>query len=97
MLGLSVRMREAEYPDQKPCKPFSSRIEVAISGTDGSAAFDPERAEIIEAVCLRVTIFEIGVVKNFEHAPAKAPTVSSSNTGSVVVLFPCFCNLFVLR
>lgn len=51
---------------------------------------EEERAEIIEDVCLRVTMLEIGVVKNFEHAPARAPTASSSNTGNVVDLDPFF-------
>lgn len=97
MLGFRVRINEAEYPDQKPWIPFSSRIEVAISETDGSAALDPDLAEIIDAVCFLVTIFEIGVVKNFEQAPANAPTASSSRTGNVVALLPFFCNLFVLK
>ena len=84
MLGFSVRISEAEYPDQKPCIPFSSRIEVAISETEGSASLDPERAETIEAICFLVTIFAIGVVKPFEQAPANAPTANSSKTGNVV-------------
>jgi hypothetical protein len=66
-----------------------------MSETDGSAAVDPDRAEIIEAVCFLVTIFEIGVVKNFEHAPASAPTLSSSRTGKLVAFPPFFARRFV--
>lgn len=97
MLGFRVRMREAEYPDQKPCSPFSSRMEAAISDTVGSTALEPVRAEAMAAVCLRVTMLEIGVVKNFEQAPARAPIANSSNIGKVVVLFPCFCSRLVLK
>ena len=39
------------------------------------------RPESIENVCLRVTMFAIGVVRNLEKAPAKKPTPSSSMTG----------------
>lgn len=90
MLGLRVRIREAEYPDQKPCSPFSLRIEEAISEVVGSARLVDERAAIIVAVCFRVTMLAIGVVKNFEHAPAIVPTANSSNTGSVVAEAPFF-------
>lgn len=48
------------------------------------------RAEIMDEVCFRVTMLDIGVVKNFEHAPARAPTANSSNNGKVVALVPCF-------
>ena len=53
---------------------------------------EEERAEIIDEVCFRVTMLEMGVVKNLEHAPASAPTASSSSTGRVVVLVPFFCS-----
>lgn len=74
--------------------PFSERIWDTISLTLGSTLSEEERAEIMLAVCLRVTMLEMGVVKNFEHAPANEPTASSSKTGSDVVDAPCFCNLF---
>jgi hypothetical protein len=90
MLGFSVRTKEAEYPDQKPWSPFSERIWLTMSLTLGSALGEEERAEIMLAVCLRVTMLEIGVVKNLEQAPASTPTDNSSNTGSVVVRIPCF-------
>lgn len=34
----------------------------------------------MDDVCLRVTILAIGVVRNFEKAPAIKPTLSSSST-----------------
>ena len=43
------------------------------------------RDESIEDVCLRVTIFAIGVVKNLERAPARNPTLSSSMTGKYLL------------
>lgn len=97
MLGFRVRISEAEYPDQNPRMPFSERIEDAISATVGSVAFDPDRAEIIDAVCFRVTMFAMGVVKNFEHAPAIEPKASSSKTGKVVVSLPCLLSRLVRR
>jgi len=92
ILGLRVRIKEAEYPDQNPWRPFSERIDWAISDTEGEVVEVGERAEIMDAVCFRVTMLEIGVVKNLEHAPASAPTVSSSSTGKVVVFVPFFCS-----
>ncbi len=90
MLGLRVRIRDAVYPDQKPCRPFSARIKSAISDTLGEVVVgEEERAESREYVCLRVTILEIGVVKNLEQAPARVPTANSSNMGRVVALAPC--------
>ena len=74
--------------------PFSALMELAMSDTEGSAAVELLRAESMEAVCLRVTMLEIGVVKNFEHAPAKAPTTNSSSTGKVVAFVPLFCSRF---
>jgi len=97
MLGFKAKAKEAEYPDQNPCRPFSERIWEAISETDGSLDGVEERADMREDVCFRVTMLEIGVVKNIEHAPANAPTVSSSNTGRVVALLPFFCNLRDLK
>ena len=35
----------------------------------------------IEDVCLRVTIFAMGVVRNLENAPARKPMLNSSMTG----------------
>jgi len=61
-----------------------------MSDTEGSAEAELLRAESMEAVCFRVTMLEIGVVKNLEHAPARAPTANSSNTGNVVDLVPFF-------
>lgn len=64
---------------------------MAISETEGDDEVgEEERAEIIEDVCLRVTMLEIGVVKNLEQAPANAPTANSPKAGNVVALFPCF-------
>jgi hypothetical protein len=64
---------------------------LAISVTVGSEDDGlSDRADIIDAVCFRVTMFEIGVVKALEHAPAIIPTANSSSAGSVVVLVPCF-------
>lgn len=68
-----------------------------MSDTLGSGPGLEEREEISEDVCLRVTILEIGVVKNFEQAPAVAPTINSSKAGNVVAFVPFFCNLLVLR
>ena len=70
--------------------PFSDRMSEAMSVTDGSLEKEPERADNIDAVFFLVTILEIGVVKNLEHAPANAPTLSSSRTGSEVACAPCF-------
>lgn len=55
-----------------------------------------ERAERSEAVCLRVTMLEMGVVKNLEQAPARAPTPSSSRVGRLFTL-PYLRSLFVRR
>lgn len=92
ILGFSVNTKEAEYPDQKPSRPFSLRIWAAIVETlgDGEDFVPDDLADIILAVCLRVTMFAIGVVKNLEHAPAMAPTASSSKTGRFVAFGPCF-------
>jgi len=82
--GFKVRTKEAEYPDQKPAIPFSARIDCAMKATlgemEGEEEVAGERAESIEEVCFRTTTFAIGVVKNFEHAPARAPTPNSSIT-----------------
>jgi len=42
----------------------------------------------MEEVCLRVTMFESGVVMTFEQAAARAPTPSSSRAGRLVALLP---------
>lgn len=49
-----------------------------------------EREAMREEVCLRVTMLEMGVVKNLEQPPARAPTINSSKAGRVVALLPCF-------
>lgn len=93
--GLSVRTRLAEYPDQKPARPFSPRMEWMISAILGSGEGSPARWEIIDAVCFLVTIFEIGVVNNLLQAPASAPTDSSSSAGRDFE--PCFARRFSRR
>jgi hypothetical protein len=90
ILGFRVRISEAEYPDQNPWKPFSERIEEAMSETDTELVLTPDRAEIMDAVFFRVTILAIGVVNNLENAPARTPMLSSSNTGKEVTLPSCF-------
>jgi len=67
---------------------------LAMSETEGSVEAELLLAESIVAVCLRVTMLEIGVVKNLEHAPARAPTTNSSTTGNVVALIPFFRSRF---
>jgi len=81
MLGFRVMINDAEYPDQNPWIPFSDLIAEAMSETDGSADLVLARAETIAAVCFLVTMLAMGVVKNFEQAPASAPTPSSSSIG----------------
>lgn len=61
-----------------------------MSETEEEGEGEEERAKIIEEVCFRVTMLDIGVVKNLEHAPARAPTANSSNAGKVVDLVPFF-------
>lgn len=61
-----------------------------MSDTEGFVAVDPARAAIMDAVCLRVTMLEMGAVNSFEKAPAKAPTLNSSRTGREVAFPPCF-------
>lgn len=79
--GLRVRIREAEYPDQKPRKPFSFLIWSAIDRTESwFKGLEGERADSMDEVCFRVTMVAIGVVRNLEKAPAKNPTLSSSST-----------------
>ena len=96
-LGFKVRISCAEYPDQNPWYPFSSFIFCAISRTVGSGPVEPLREASIFDVCFRVTILEIGAVHALEHAPASIPTRSSSSTGSVVALRPCFWSRFVRK
>lgn len=95
--GFRVRMREAEYPDQNPARPFSVWMLEAIERTVGSGlGVLGEREERRDAVCLRVTMLEIGVVKNLEQAPARAPTPNSLRTGRLVAS-PYLRSLFVRR
>ena len=68
-----------------------------MSETVGSGVGVEEREERREAVCFLVTMLEIGVVKNLEHAPARAPTPNSSRAGRVVDLEPFFCKRLVRR
>lgn len=72
--GFRVRISDAEYPDQNPPMPFSARIFAAISD---ELEEDPD-------VCFRATIFDNGVVKSFENAPANTPIANSSRTGKTV-------------
>lgn len=96
-LGFRVRTNDAEYPAQNPWIPFSDRMLEAMAAAEGSEDLLPERELTIAAICFRVTIFAIGVVKNFEQAPASAPTPNSSRTGRVLALSPCFRSLCVRR
>lgn len=80
--GLRVKTNEAEYPDQKPAKPFSDLIWRAIERVDVSRDLKVgERPATIDKDCFRVTILAIGVVISFVRAPAMKPTLSSSKTG----------------
>ena len=82
--GFRVRIRLAEYPDQKPCTPFSRLISHAISLVLESGGMVVEDScFIIAAVCFRVTICWMGVVKNLEKAPARTPTPISSSAGKL--------------
>ncbi len=66
-------------------------MEWAISVTLGEVvAEEEERAESMDEVCLRVTMLEIGVVKNLEQAPASTPTTNSSRAGNVAAFVPFF-------
>jgi hypothetical protein len=84
MEGFKVRIRLAEYPDQKPCNPFSRLISHAMSlALDSGGMVVDDFCLIIAAVCFRVTICWIGVVKNLEKAPATTPTPISSSAGKL--------------
>lgn len=76
--GFSVKINVAEYPDQNPFTPFSSRICAVIS---------PDVFPDV-AVCFLVTMFANGVVNSFENAPARIPMANSSNAGSTTLV--CF-------
>lgn len=77
MLGFSVSTRLAEYPAHNPSRPFSRLSSATVSlNVPLSVAPLPRRL----AVCCRVTTLLTGVVNALEHAPAAAPTASSSNT-----------------
>lgn len=82
--GLSVRTRDAEYPDQKPFMPFSAQIRNAVVRAEAVLGWPGACLENIQDACICVTTLDIGVVKNFEKAPAMKPKLSSSMTGRLV-------------